>query len=365
MDSFLQQPWIIAIWIFIQAHPVLWFFLFIIIAIPWSLNILANIIPQIDVLRSKILLPIAKKWKQKKLVKSAIKSDIRGHVNRELLKMKRYLPGGWVGEMDVDWIETEELSSLYDDNKIVVRIRPVENQDRNFVNAAYHYLRSSFFPKTQAVVPKPHYEASVLHICRIIATARNDSTKAFFEDNILEPAIQRHRQIPGHLDDYSELDKRGLFTGTFLRELHLMATDARFTGARANMTQETAAVIKHIKDFIAAYDLYTEDHQATSTTPWYNDGIVSKYSILLVANPLKTEGGIDAYLNRARSRFQSGSRRLYVFGANRESRFANAVIVGIENTIDGIRLVERFETPHDYRGEEGGIGAVFETVQNN
>jgi len=362
MEAFLQHPWISPFWAFIQAHPGLWFFLFILVAIPWLLNTLANLIPQIDVLRSKILLPIAKKYKQKKLIKSAVKSDIRGHVNREIAKMRNHLPAGWTGEMDVDWVEAEEPSTLKDDNKIIVRIRPVEDQDRNFVNAAYYYLRSSFFPKTQAVVPKPHYEASVLHVCRKIAESRSAATKTFFEDHILEPAIQRHQHIPDHLEDYAELDKRGFFTGTFLRELHLMATDARFTRARANMTQETASVIDHIKAFITAYDAHHAGQGEMSPTAWYNDGAVSRYAILLVANPAKTENGIDAYLNRARSRFQSGSRRLYVFGANKESRFANAVISGIEGTIDGVRLVEKFETPFDYRGNKSGVGAVFELL---
>lgn len=360
MESFLQHPWVNPIWIFIQSHPGLWFTLFVAIIILWLLNALANLIPQIDILKSKILLPIAKKYQQKKLVKSAIKSDIRGHVNREIAKLRDYLPSGWAGEMDVDWIESEEPTSLIDDNRIVVRIRPVEDQDRNFVNATYHYLRSSFFPKIQAVIPKPHYEASVLYVCRKIAEGKNNNTKTIFEDHILEPMIQRHESIPNHLDDYSHLDTRGFFTGTFLRELHLMATDARFTGARNNMTQETSGVIKHIKDFISAYDKHHSGGEEMPATAWYNDGNISKYALLLVAHPAKTQSGIDPYINRARERFQSGTKRLYVFGSNNESRFANAVISGIEGTVENVRIVERFQTSFDYRGQNNGIGAVFE-----
>ncbi len=360
MELFFEKhPWFKSIWYFIEARPGLWFTLLLIVVLLWGLNWLANFIPQLDILRSRILLPLARKYKQRKLVKSAIKSDIRGHVNREIAKMKNYLPSGWVGEMDVDWVETEEPTTLSDDNRIVVRIRPVEDQDRNFVNAAHHYLRSSFFPKTQEVVPKSHYEASVLYVCRKVIEGRSPEAKTIFEDHILEPAIQRHRLIPSHLDDYMELNKRGFFTGTFLRELHLMATDARFTGARGNMTQETAGVIKHIKDFIVGFD----GEGDMPPDAWYNDGSISKYSILLVAKPVKIQGGIDPYINRARSRFQSGGKRLYVFGSNSESRFANAVISGIEGTIDNIRLVERFDTPFDYRGNEKGIGAVFEVVE--
>lgn len=360
MDSFLHHPWISPLWLFVKAHPALWFFLFVGVVVLWLLNALASLIPQIDVLRSKILLPIAKRWKQKKLAKSAIKSDIRGHVNREVSKMKKYLPLDWIGEMDVDWVEAEGSTAQSNENKIVIRIRPVEDQDRNFANATYYYLRSCFFPKTQAVVPKAHYEASVLHVCKKIIMQRSQAALAFFEDSILEPSIQRHSSIPNHLDDYDRLDRRGFFTGTFLRELHLMAVDARFTGARNSMAQETALVIKHIKDFVSAYDAYAVDKQEMSQSAWCNDEALSKYAILLVANPAKTGNGIDPYLNRARSRFESGSKRLYVFGSNKEARFANSVIAGIEGTIDNVRLIERFETPFDYRGDKDGVGAIFE-----
>jgi hypothetical protein len=216
-------------------------------------------------------------------------------------------------------------------------------------------LRSSFFPKTQAVIPKPHYEASVLHVCRKVIDGRGGSAKTIFEDHILEPAIQRHKNIPNHLDDYTCLDKRGFFTGTFLRELHLMAADARFTGARNTMIQETGGMIGHIKGFIKAY----ESEDVIPASAWNNNGTVSKYAILLVANPMKTKWGVDAYINRARNHFNSGAKRLYVFGANSESRFANSVISAIEGTVDKVQLIERFETPFDYRGQKDGVGAVF------
>lgn len=358
MEKLLQHPWFISIQAFVTAHPVLWFCLLVVIVLWLVLGWLAKTIPQIDVLRAKVLLPIAKKYRHRKLVKSVMKSDIRGHVNQEILKLKDFLPTGWAGQVDVDWVEQESDTTFSDDKRIVIRVRPVEDQDRNFVNATYHYLRTSFFPKTQAVIPKPHYEASVLHVCRKIAESRSPSTKAVFEDHILEPAIQRHNRIPNHLDDYALIDKRGFFTGTFLRELHLMATDARFTGARNTVTEETSQILTHIKDFITGYD--SEDDMPESA--WTNNGNVSKYAILLVANPVKAQSGIDQYVNRARSGFNFGIRRLYIFGAGNEQKLAETVITAIENTVEGVRLVERFKTASDYRGEKGGIGAVFELV---
>lgn len=360
MQDFINHPLVASIYSFIKSHSLLWFFLLLIFILLFVFNWIADLIPRLDILRSKILLPIAKRYKHKKLTKTAIRSDIKGHVNNELSKMRDYLPQGWIQEVDVAWVECEEPETLKEENKIVVRVRPVDNQDRNFVNATYHYLKSSFFPKAQAVIPKPHFEASVLYVCDKIVENRSDSTKEVFEDSIMEPMIQRHSQIPNHLDSYKKLDKRGFFTGTFLRELHLMATSARFNANRNKMTEETSAMIKHVQDFIKAYDSYNNGEEESDPSAWYYNGPISKYAILLVANPSKTKNGIDAYINRARDRFQSGTERLYVFGSNNESRFAKAVIAGIKGTIDNVKLVEEFDTPHDYRGDPHGVGAVFE-----
>jgi hypothetical protein len=362
MDAFWKHPLVEATLGFIQSHSLLWFSLLIVLFLLLALNWFANFIPQLDVIKSKILLPLARKWKHGKLAKSAIKSDIRGHVNREIAKMRSFLPEGWACDMDVEWVEAEKPETLADDKRIIVRIRPVDDQDKNFVNAAYHFLRTSFFPKTQAVVPKPHYEASVLYVCREITKGRNGGAKNFFEDHIMEPMIQRHNTIPNHLDDYALLDAKGFFTGTFLRELHLMALGARFTAARNNVTQETSGMINHIKEFVAAYEVSRAGGGDMPETAWYREGTVSNYALLLVAHPAKTQSGIDAYINRARSSFQSGAKRLYVFGTNSESRFANAVISGIEGAVDNIRLVEHFQTAKDYRGTDAGIGAVFESI---
>src|SRR3989344_2799794 len=146
MGFITNHPWVKAFYGFIQSHPALWFFLLLGVTGFLTLNYLTGLIPQLDIIKSKIIFPVLRYYKRKKLIKSAIKSDIRGHINREVAKMRDYLPQGWAEKMDVDWVETEEPVSLRDDNKIVIRIRPVEDQDRNFVNATYHYLRSSFFP---------------------------------------------------------------------------------------------------------------------------------------------------------------------------------------------------------------------------
>jgi len=245
-----ESPWAIAIGNYIQSHPVLWFSLFALMLVGSLLKLILSAVPQIDFLKSKILLPLVKKYKHKKLIKSAIKSDIRGHVNKEVAKVKKFLPCGWAEDMDIDWVDTEEASTLRNDKRIIVRIRPLENQEHNFVNASYHFLHSGFFPKMQSVIPKPHYEASVLYICRKVVDGRGKTASTIFEDNFLEPSIQKFQEIPEYMDDYELMDKRGFFMGTFLRELYAIATNAKFSRARNNIPEETTKMLAHVKNLL-------------------------------------------------------------------------------------------------------------------
>lgn len=340
---------------FIEAHPFLWFIIALLFLVSTIIGFLAKSLPQLDIIKSKVLLPIAQRYKHRQLVKSAIRSDVRGHANREIKRMRKYLPSSWAKDMDLDWIHNEDARTFLAEDKIVVRVRPVENQDRNFVNAIYHYFKTNFFPKAQNVVPQAHMEASVLHTCRSIAGNRNRQTREIFEDEILEPAVTRHRKIPEYLEDYSSLDEKGFFTGAFLRELHMACIDSRFTRNRNNIGNEVSEIMKHIKEFSEGIG---GDEEIPSTL-WCKPGDASSYGIVLVAHPSKTSSGSNAYINRAKEHIRNGARRLYVFGANSEKAFAKAVIVGISASIADCQLVEEFETRKDYRGNPRGIGAVF------
>lgn len=340
---------------FIEAYPFLWFVIALLFIISTLISTLAKSLPQLDIIKSKVLLPIVRRYKHRQLVKSAIRSDVRGHVNREIKKMRKYLPSSWSKDMDLDWVPNEDARTFLAEGKIVIRVRPVEDQDSNFVNAIYHYFKTNFFPKAQNVVPQAHMEASVLHTCRSIANARSESTKEVFEDKVLEPAVSRHKKIPDYLADYESLDEKGFFTGAFLRELHLACIYSRFTPNRNNIANEVSEIMKHIKSF--SENIGNED--GIPSTHWYKTGDASSYGILLVAKPIKTTLGIDAYINRANEHIQSGAKRLYVFGSNSESAFAKAVVVGISASIDGCQLIEEFETRKDYRGNPKGVGAVF------
>lgn len=317
---------------------------------------LCNLIPQFEIFNSKILIPVAKRLKHKKLVKAAIKSDIRGHVNHTVQKLEKELPMGWVQEMDIEWVEKESKDDFVNDNTPVIRMRPLEDQDRNFVTAVYHFFKKTFFPKTNRVIPETPREASILYMSRRLIYTEKRHLEPVFDDYILEPAVEKRGGIINYLERYKKIDTQGFFTGTFLREVHEIADQVKFTKMRKHMGQEIAEILKHIEKFI---DHLNSEEEQIPPGGWHRFGPITSYSFLLIAHPLKTQKGIKAYLNRAREKLENGASRLYVFGTARETWFAKSVINSISHNIPGWQLVEKFSLYYDYRGKKGGIGALF------
>lgn len=276
-----------------------------------------------------------------------------GNVNRELSKLRAQLPSGWVPDLQIQWMTTDHKKSLLSETEPVLRIRPLENQERNFVNASYYFLRKNIFPRTKEVVPRGHRVATALFITSKIVRDRSGEAAHLFEDNILEREILNDASLPSLMEDYAFLDKKGFYTGTFLRELFEVAKEVRFTSQRRNISKETKSILDHIKAF-------TGSIPKVPGAMWSQIGPVSSYALLLVALPVKAEVGLpESYVSRAKDNLIRGAQRLYVFGANQQAGFVRQVISAIEREVPEYVLKETFALPHDFRGQPGGLGALF------
>lgn len=359
MNNDLLQPIWTNITSFIKSHPFLWFIIVVIIVVGFSIykciQFLASAVPQVDVIKSKIIIPVAKKLRHKKLVKEAIKSDIKGHVNLAVRQFQSELPSGWIKEMDIKWVERESIDDFLEENDIVIRMMPLEDQDRNFVTATYYFFRKAFFPKTKRVIPEIYREATILHMCRRLINVHKKNLQPVFEDYILEAAIQKRKGILRYLERYDYIDKRGFFTGTFLREIQEIATIVRFNPKRNEMYSEASEILKHIEGFIKDFG----PDKRIPPGSWYRFGPVTSYSFLLVAHPAKVSVGVKFHLKRAKEKLDQGAQRLYIFGNAEETKFTNMVIEAISRNVPGYKLIEKFDLYRDYRGNKGGIGALF------
>lgn len=332
------------------------------------IKLLFELIPQLGRLKSDFWKWTAGKWRGRKLVKNAIASDIETHVNEVVADLQNELPTGWIKRASIKWI-TEIKDSDLEEGEMILRIRPLENQDQNFLSGVYAFFTRALFPRTKEVIPANARKAAVLRIAHRTIAEKKPFLKQSFEDSFLETAVRDDASVATYLGRYDRLDQKGFFTGSFLREIHEIATKARFHELRGRMNQEIDEILTHTEEFISNLDRPNGNARVPRTTippgGWFRVGPATSYAFLLVARP--DHQGARPYINRAQERLTQNIERLYVMGAKEQEPFARYVISEIAK-LPNYKLMEVFNVNKDYRGSQGGIGALFvisQTVQQN
>ena len=345
----------IASWM--QANPWSGWIAFAVVTLATIATNLSHFVSSVDIFWAKVFKPWARKSKFKRLTKLVIKADIRGHVNMAVRHLRTQLPRGWINEIDIEWVERETKDDFFRDDDLVVRVRPYENQSRNFVTVTYYFLRKSFFPQVKKLIPPSQREAAVLQICARISEIRGSDAKEAFIQHVFEPAVDRKNRVINYFHRYQSLDEMGLFTGPLLREVQHIAKELQMKPERVKVNEELNDALKHLEEFSRKYK---EIGAKIEDDLWSRAGLASKYALLLVAHPQKAAlaDGVRVYINRARENFDKGIERLYVLGTREQKDFAQKVISAIQSQTD-YRLDEQFELYKDYRGVPGGPAALF------
>lgn len=317
------------------------------------IKLLFEVIPRLNKTKTNLLKNLAQNRKNKNLIKNAIASDIETHVNEVVMDLQNELPSGWIQKASIQWIKEATNNDLRE-GEMILRIHPFENQDHNFLAGVYTFFSKALFPYTKEIIPTNARKAAVLMISyRTICDKKTFLQKAF-EDSFLETAIKEDSSIASYLGKYKKIDQKGFFTGTFLREIHEIATKARFHDLRNRMGQEIDQILVHIEGFLDQFD----KHKGIPPGGWYRQGPATSYAFLLVAKP--DHQGVEPYLTQVRERIGQNIERLYVMGTKEQESFARYVISKIAE-IPEYKLEEIFSLNRDYRKIIGGVGALFVT----
>lgn len=322
----------------------------------YAIKRVSETVSALQIIKSRILIPFANKFKFKKLEKAAIKSDIEGNLNKAVKDIENELPQSWIEPLSIKWVDSEDKNEFMKDNQAVIRLKPLEAEVSNFSRAVYFYFKNSFFPYTRSALPKSHFEAATLQFSRRVIRQSKSEALSEFEEAILEPTIRRMNNVANYLERLESIDERGLFTGVFLREVHEIASKARFTTQRKNLGSEFTRVLRHLEEFLQEY----HSKERVTDYKWNRQGPVCSYGLILVAQSNKAaQGLINGYVHRAQDRANDKIDHLYVFGAEEERKFTKEVINSIVGKVPQYELTEVFDLHRDYRGKPGGTGALF------
>lgn len=321
------------------------------------IELLFNVIPKFGEFRTKVWTKLAEYFKHKSLQKKAIAHNIEETVNDTVLHLKKELPSGWINKASIEWVKSSNSSSIKDGD-IILRMKPIDSQDFNLLNGVHYFFSNTLFPNTSEIIPSSIKKAATLQISKRTISKKKPYLNDKFKTDILDPEINNDPTIANYFGRYQTIDQCGYFTGTFIREVDYTADFSRYNELRTRIEQEVNEILTHLIEFKEGY----ESNEPMEEDIWIRDGAASKYSLILVARP--NHGSFKPYLRRAKERLGLGVERLYIMGCNAEKRFVRRVIRAID-LIPEYKLIEIFDLHKDYRGENNGICALFELVQDN
>jgi len=293
----------------------------------------------------------AGKNEYKEYKKTAIKADIENVINSITSEIRKEIPKDWIKKANIEWLEKSEDFQL-ENNEIIMRIKPLENEDDNVLNATYSFFKSIIFPKVRSIISDSILEASALKITHRVI----DSEKPFllnkFEEETIENVIKKNEVVARYFGKLSALDARGFFTSFFIREIDKLAHNVRMDERRLKINNEIDEILDHAISFsnsIFANEKCKDDL-------WIRKGLNS-YAFLLVAR--EENQNVNTYVEKAKMDKDMGINRLYVIGRSERAHFTRNVIRGISKA-KGFRLLDKCKLFHDYKGNVGGIGAMFD-----
>ncbi len=294
---------------------------------------------------------LAEHFEYEKFKKDAISSDIENIVNNTILKVRKEFPEQWISGLSIKWVkEAHDISTKKD---LIVRMRPFENQDTNIINGIDLFLRKLLFPNNKDILPKTIKNAVRLHLSRRIIAEYKQYLLPKFESDFLEPSVIENPTIASYLGKYKKIDEKGFWSSIFIRESDAFLKKARFSNLRLRSEDE----IQVIADKLGSIVDKMQDYREIPDEDWYYETEGNSYSFILVAHPYNI--GSNTYVDKAKKCDIKKIGHLYILGNKEEVSLTKRIIKLISREIPNYRLESVFDLYKDYRGERGGMGALF------
>lgn len=317
-----------------------------------GLGVLVNAFPRLLSLQRAAWRLLADGVAVPALRRKALSSRIEEVVNQSAFQLQQCLPKGWVRRARIRWVRSPKAAQLRDGD-IVVRIRPAKDLDQSLMRALWTYFEASLFPDSRDLVPREVVSASALAVTRASLERNHRYLLKEFDENFLRSVVSEDATLAATFADCVRLNDYGLLMGPFIREVEQAANQARFSTVRADLPDTIRRVLSHMLGF---QPLLRLPHKPD--IEWmFSDG-VSSYAFILVSKPVHVRPGIEAYVKRAHEKVQRGVSRLYVIGRHEEREFVLSVIKSML-AIRELKGVELFSLFRDYRGDDGGVGALL------
>lgn len=338
----------------IRLNPYTGYILALIFVILFLLDKLSDSIASLTTIKSKILIPLANNLQFKFLQRAAIKSDIQGKINQKISVISNELLNEKLKPLEIEWVKNSSVEDFIQEGKILVRLRPLKNQNENLLNVTEPYLESILIPKSKSRLQQVQRKA-IVHFTTQVIIADSESLLEKFYQNYYLPDCQKNKSLPEYFKKMEFIYKRGLFFSVAITSLESATDKNKFI--KVDLGSEFYQILDHLIQFIE--NLNKLDRSKNNIMWEYRTSDIS-YSLLLVAQPFKAvSGDVSPYLKRAKEDLKN-TNLLFIAFSHQERVFGYKVTSELEKYKEVIFL-EELHSQFDYRGAKDGIVRIYKT----
>jgi hypothetical protein len=286
---------------------------------------------KLSVLLYKIIYTICKLGE-----KQIITHDIQARVNEFSKTLSKEIANVEPVGIKVQWIsDTQTPKQFFDRNKLVIRMRPHDSQDKNFINASMVFVSSVFLRKSKKYMSKSQKESIDLYVGKkLFEKEKPQIADQFFEDYFSMKTISNEK-IMGLIEKYEIIDKVGLFFPILVQEL-------TFFGEKIFYKLKTNEIIKELSAFIDFLKNYAEREIGERRLKKNFTGVYCRCGIVIIGEKVKI-GLCEPYVSYIEKVINDKIENIYLIGpATKENiNFIKNIIEEVQSKLDVYKYVDK------------------------
>jgi hypothetical protein len=268
--------------------------------------------------------------------KQIITHDIQARVNEFSKTLSKEIANVEPVGIKVQWIsDTQTPEEFFNRNKLVIRMRRHDNQDKNFINASMVFVSGVFLRKSKKYMSKNQKESLDLYVGKkLFEKEKPKIADQFFED-FFTTEVLSNEKIMELVEKYEVINKVGLFFPILVQEL-------TFFGEKIIYKPKTSNIMKEISAFIDFLKKYAERNIGEERLPQNFTGVYCRCGIVIIGQKAKI-GLSEPYVNYIKKILNDKIENIYIIGtADKENiNFIDKITEEIQNKLDVYKYISK------------------------
>ena len=299
-------------------------------AVPLFIALYVLLYPEkAKILSSWIWELFSKVWKTAQY--KSIGNELEGNIGVFVDDLNKEMSGVKMKSPKICFVHEETRDAFIKKNRVIIKLKPKEDQDFNFAVASYLFVKQTTIPTAKKALSPEMGESIDLYMGRKFLEKRRRSALDSYLEEFYLPQVRNNQNMQNILEDFEQLDDYGLFSRILLQELLFLEKKVVGKTNIVNLEKE----FNDLKEFV----LKIVKREVREKVPLFFDGRITNTAIILVAITARREQqGTKPYVSRFRKNINEGANHIYFIAWSKSVRFLGEVINEINQSFSNVKL---------------------------